>query len=173
MRLEERLSANVCLAKECALELFDDQSLDLEIATLTRQTTLQNAISDDDDFITILLGALWDTEEESSDQDDKDRTERYTLSHISVISNSRNVQVLGFLNNVNNYDSQLESFGIIHDHRSASLLCSLNARSTYLEEYKRQRSLTVSSTNSSFDKNRIKRRSSKVRLTVVPVSHAL
>jgi hypothetical protein len=58
MRLEERLSANVCLAKECALELFDDQSLDLEIATLTRQTTLQNAISDDDDFITILLGAL-------------------------------------------------------------------------------------------------------------------
>jgi len=173
MRPEERLSADVCLAKGCALGLFDGQSLDLGVATPTRQTALQGAISDDDGSTTILLGALWDTEEESSDQDGKGRTGRCTPSHISVVPNSRNVQAPGSSNNVDGYGSQLESFGIIHDHRPAGLSCPLNARSTYPGGYKRQRSPAVGSANSSSGKNRIKRRPPEVRLTAVPVSHAL
>ncbi len=62
---EERLSADACLIKGFDLGLFDGHPLDSGSATLTRQTTLQGEVSDDDSSTTILLGALWDTKEES------------------------------------------------------------------------------------------------------------
>jgi len=178
MRPEERLSADVCLTKGCDLGIFDDQSLNLGNATPTRQTALQGAISDGDGSTTIVLGALWDTEEESSNQDGKSRTGRCTTSHISEVLNSRNVQAPGSSNNGDGYGSLLESFGTTHDHLGndvqspAGFSCPLNARSTYPGGYKRRRSPAVGSANSSSGKNPIKRRPPEVRLTAVPaLSH--
>ncbi len=169
IRSEERLSANICLTKECDLELFDGQSSNLKVATPKRQTAVQNAISDNDSSITILLDALWTTEREISNQNSKSPIERCIFSYISAVLNSRNVQDPDFSNNKNSYGLQLESFADIQ--LSADLLCSLNARSIYSEEYKRQQSPTVSSANSSFDKNRIKCRLPEVRFTAA-VLHA-
>lgn len=179
MRPKERLSAGVCLTKGCDLGLFDDQSLNLGNATPTRQTTLQGAISDNDGSTTIVLDALWDTEEKSSNQNGKSQTGRCTPNHIPGVLKSRNVQAPGSSNNGDGHGSQIGSFGTTHDHLGnnvqspAGLSCPLKARSTYPGGYKRQRSPAVGSANSSSGKDRIKRRPPEVRLTDVPVSHAL
>ncbi len=178
MRFEERLSADVCLTKECDLGFFDDHSLDSKSVTLTRQTTLQSEISDDDDSITILLDALWNMKKKSLNHDDNNRIKRCTFEHTSEVLKLLNLQASSSSSNEDDQDSQLRSCGTALDHlndnvqSSANLLCSLEIRSIYSEEYKRQRSSTVNSTNNSFDKTRIKRRSSEVHLKKISVSHA-
>jgi len=118
-----------------------------------------------------LLDALWDTEGENSDQYGKSRTGRCTPGHISAVLNSCNVQAPSSSNNGDGNGSQLESFADVQP--PAGLSSPLNARSTYPEGYKRQRSPAVGSANSSSGKNRIRRRPPEVRLTAVPVSHTL
>lgn len=102
-----------------------------------------------------LLGALWDKEGENSDQYDKSRTKRCTLDHISAVLNSRNVQAPSSSNNGDGNGSQLESFADVQP--LAGLSSPLNARSTYSEGYKRQRSPAVGLANSSSGENQIKR----------------
>lgn len=56
--LKERFFANICLTKKCDLELFDNQFSNLKVVISKRQTTFQNAINDNDNFIIILLNVL-------------------------------------------------------------------------------------------------------------------
>ena len=66
MKFAKRLFANVCLTKEYDLRLFDEYFLDLESITSTQQMTSQSEINHDDDSITIILNALWNTKVRSS-----------------------------------------------------------------------------------------------------------
>ena len=174
MRPEERLSAGACLTKGCDLGLFDHHSVDVGNATPTRQTALQGEISGDDGSTTILLGALWHTEEESTNHDDNSRTGCCTLDHTSGVPESRNLRAPSSPNNGDGHGSQLRSFETALGHlggnvqSSADLLCPLETRSIYSGGYKRQRSPAVGSAHNSSDK--AKRRPPKVRLTEVPVS---
>ena len=164
MRPEERLSAGACLTKGSNLGLFNGYSLNSGSATPTRQTALQGEISDDDGSTTILLGALWDTEEESSNHDGNSRKGCCTPDHTSGVLESRNLQALGSPSNGDGHGSQLGSFGTALDHLGsqvqspADLPCPLEARSTNPGGYKRQRSPIVGSANNSSDGGRIKRR---------------
>lgn len=69
MTPEERLSVSTCLMKGCNLQLFDGCSLNSGSATPTRQMAVQGEVSDDNNSTTILLGALWDMQRESSNHD--------------------------------------------------------------------------------------------------------
>ncbi len=134
MRPEERLSAGSCLTKRCDLGLFDGHSLDSGSATPTQQTALQGGISDDDSSTTILLGVLWDTEEENSNHDGKRRSGRRTPVHTSGVLESRNLRVTSSVSNGDGHGSQL---GTALDYLGgkfqspADFLCSLEARSIY------------------------------------------
>ena len=177
MKPEERLSADACLIKGCDLGLFDGHSLDSGSATPTRQTALQGEVSDDDGSTTILLGALWDTEEESSNHDGNSRTGRCTPDHISGVLESRNLRAPSSPRDGDGHGSQLGSFETALDplggnyQSPAEFSCPLEARSIY-PGYKRQRSPAVGSANNSSDSHRIKRRPSEIRPTDVPVSRA-
>jgi len=166
---EERLSADACLMKGCDLGLFDGHPLDSGIATPTRQTALQGEFSDDDGSTTILLGALWDTKEESSNQDGNSRTGRGTPDHISGVLESRNLRAPSSPGDGDGHGSQLGSFETALDplggnfQSPAEVSCPLEARSIYPGGYKRQRSPAVGSANNSSDSRRIKRRPSEIR----------
>lgn len=172
MRPEERLSAGACLTKGCDLGLFDGHSVDSGSATTTRQTALQGETSDDDGSTTILLGALWDTEEKSSNHDGNSRTRRCTPNQTSGVLESRNLRAPCPSSNGYGHGSQMRSFGTALDHLGgnvqlpADLLCPLEARSVYPGGYKRQRSPAVGLANNYSESRRIK------RLIEVPVSHA-
>jgi len=151
MRPEERLSAGACLTKGCDLGLFDGHSVDSGSATPTRHTAPQGEISDDDGSTTILLGALWDTEEEGSNHDGNSRTGCHTPDRTSGVVEPR-------------------TFRAPNSPTPADLSCSLEARSIYPGGYKRKRSPAVGSANISSDRQCVKRRPSEVRLVEVPVS---
>ncbi|KAL9606105.1 MAG: hypothetical protein Q9179_000731 [Wetmoreana sp. 5 TL-2023] len=177
MRPEERLSAGACLTKGSDLGLFDGYSVDSGSATPTRQPALQET-NDDDGSTTILLGALWHTEEGTSNHDGNSRTGRCDLNHTSGLLESRNFRAPSSLSKGDGHGSQRGSFEIAIDHLSnnvqspAELSCPLKARSIYPGGYKRQRSPVVDSANNFSDSGRIKRRPSEIPLTDVPVSHA-
>lgn len=179
MRPEERLSASACLTKGCDVGLFDGHSLDSGSATPTPQAALQGEISDDDGSTTILSGALWNTEGENSHYDSNSRTGRCTPDHTSVVLESCNLRAPSSPINGTGQGSQFGRVGTTLDHLSsnvqspADLSCPLEARSTYLGGYKRQRSPAVGSANNSSKRFRIKRRPPEVRLTEVPVSDGL
>lgn len=87
---EERLSASACWTKGCDLGLFDGQSLNSGSATL-RQMTAQGNISDDDGSTTILLGALWDTERETSNYNGDSGAGYYNPIYTSGVLESYNL----------------------------------------------------------------------------------
>ena len=95
MRPEERLSAGACLTKGCDLGLFDGHSVDSGSATPTRHTAPQGEISDDDGSTTVLLGALWDTEEEGSNHDGNSRTGCHTPDRTSGVVGPRREPLFG------------------------------------------------------------------------------
>ena len=174
MKPEERLSADTCLMKGYDLKLFDGRSLDSGSATPTQQTALQGEISDNDGSTTILLGALWNTEEQSSNHDSNSQTGCCTPDHNSKVLESRNLQAPSSPSNRNGHGSQLGSSRTTLDHLGSNVQspadhsCPLEARSIHPRGYKRQRSPAVGSANNSSDRGGIKRRPPEVRLTEVP-----
>jgi len=158
MKSEDRLSAGACLTKGCDLGLSDGHSLDSGSATSTRQTTLQGEISDDDGSTTILLGALWEAKEESSNHDGNNRTGRCNPEPTSGPLESRNLRVSSSSSNGDGHGSQLGNFATALDHLGgnvqtpADLFCPLRARSIYPGGHKRRRSPAVGSAKNSYDR---------------------
>lgn len=175
MAPEERLSASACLRKGCDLRLFDGHSLDSGSEALTHQAVVQGENSDDDGSTTILLGALWDTDRASSNQDDDRRGGRCTPNHASGFVESCNLRAPSSPSNGDGHGSQLGSFGTGFEHRGSNFQppvnhsCPLRTGSKYLGGYKRPRSTAVGSANKSSSRERIKRRPPEDRLTQIPL----
>ncbi|KAL8816167.1 MAG: hypothetical protein Q9223_004776 [Gallowayella weberi] len=154
MRPEERLSADACLTKGYELGLFHGHSHDYGTATPTQRTALQGETSDDDGSTTILLGALWDTEE-SSMHIANNRTGCRNLDHTSGVLESHSLQGPSSPSNENNRSSQLGSFGPAFNQlgssgqSSADLSYPLKAGLKCPGGLKRQRSPVVGSAKDS------------------------
>lgn len=153
IRPEERLSASACWTKGCDLGIFEVHSLDSGTVTPTRQTAPRSGMSNDDGSTTIILGALWDKDEDS-DHDGDDRTGQCPPDRISRIPGSRNPRDPSSPGNGDGPGSRLGGQGHFQSHVDGSLQSSadllfplLEARSTYAGGYKRQRSPAVDSAN--------------------------
>ena len=176
MTPEERLSASACLTKGCNLRLFDGGSLDSGNATPTLQTAAQGDNSDDDGSTTILLGALWDTEQESSKHNGKSRTGRCNPIHTSGVLESCNLRAPSSPSQGDGHGPQFGSFGTGFEHwgsNDPSLISHFSppkAGSKHRGGYKRRRSTAVGSANKSSSRERIKRRAPEDRLTQIPIS---
>ena len=139
---EERLSADACLAKGYELGLFHGHSHDSGTATPTQRTVLQGGTSDDDGSTTILLGALWDTEE-GSKHSANNRTGCRNPDHTSGVLDSRSLRGPS---NGNDRSSQLGSFGPAFNQLGSNGQSSADLSYPLL---KRQRSPVVGSANNS------------------------
>ena len=176
MTPKERLSASACWTKGCDLGLFEGHSLNSGSATPTRQTTAQGDISDDDGSTTIILGALWDTEWETSNHDGDGRAGHCNPNHTSGVLESCNLRAPSSPSNGDGHGSQLGSFRTSFElqgsnvHSPVDHSCPLEAGSKYLGGYKRPRSTAVGLANKSSSRERIKRRPPEDRLTQIPIS---
>lgn len=145
MRSAERLSAGACLTKGYDLGLFCGYSPDFGSVTPTQRMALPSSINDDDDSTTIILDALWDTEEGNSKHHTDIRTGRSdpgpTLGLLAPSSPSK---------------------GDGHDSRQVQTPAEL-------EYHKRQRSPVVDLSNN----DRFKRRALEAHPIDVPNLHAL
>lgn len=172
---EERLSASVCLKKGCDLRLFDGHSVDSDSATPIRRTAAQGENGNDDGTTTVLLGALWGTEGQSSNHDG-DRLGRCTPNHTSGLPEYCNLQAPNPSNNGDRHGSQFESLGTGIGNRGSNVQSPI--KQSYPREAgskcrgdKRPRSTAAGSTDQSSSRERIKRRPPEGRLKQIPVSH--
>ena len=174
---EERLSASACLTKGCDLRLFDGHSLDSGSDTPARQTAAaaQGKVSDDDASTTILLGTLWDTERESSNDEGNGRPKRRPPNHTSGVLESSNSRATNSPSNGGGRGSQFGSFGTDSEHGGSNVQppvshsCLREAGSKYLGGYKRRRPTALGSANKSSSRERIKRRLPEDRVTQIPI----
>ncbi|KAI9784910.1 MAG: hypothetical protein M1835_003473 [Candelina submexicana] len=162
----ERLSASACLTKGCDLRLFEGHSLDSGSATPTRQTAAQSKVSNDHGSTTILLGALWDPERQSSNHDGDHRGERCSPNQTSEVLEFHSIRASSSLGKGVGHSTQLGSFVTgfeLHGsnvHSPVDNSCPLEAGSKYLGGYKRGRSTAEGSANKSSGRERTKRRPS-------------
>ena len=115
----------------------------------------------------------------NSNHNNNNQTKRRYFKHICEVLKFHNFWISNFSNNENDHGLQFKRFAIVFVHlndniqSSMNFPCSFETKPIHIKKYKWQWFLNVCLTKSFFDKNQIKRQSSKIRFIQISISDAV